>query len=142
MCFLHTPVVWLHLSELIQSFIKILHFGSYRFRQDQLTTYTTLYKPMGRGAQTARGLYSSAGSHVKGWFENWFFSTASRLTLGPTKPPIQWVQRDLSLGVKRQESGADHAPPFSAKVTKWWRYTSTPPYVFMVKVKLSLCLTN
>jgi hypothetical protein len=28
------------------------------------------------------------------------FTTASRTALGPTKPPVQWVKRALSLGVK------------------------------------------
>jgi hypothetical protein len=30
------------------------------------------------------------------------FTTASRMALGPTQPPIQWVPGALSLGVKRQ----------------------------------------
>jgi hypothetical protein len=51
---------------------------------------------------------------------------------GPTKPPIQWVSRALSLGVKRPGREADHSPPSSAEVKNAWSYTSTPQYVFMV----------
>jgi len=36
--------------------------------------------------------------------------------LGPTQPPIQWVPRALSLGVKRPGREADHSPPSSAEV--------------------------
>jgi hypothetical protein len=55
------------------------------------------------------------------------FTTASRLALGPTQPPIQWVPGVLSLGVKQQEHEADHSTPSSAKVKKVSSYTSTPP---------------
>jgi hypothetical protein len=43
------------------------------------------------------------------------FSQKSRLALGPTQPPVQWVPV-LSRGVKRQRRGADHPPPSSAEV--------------------------
>jgi hypothetical protein len=42
-------------------------------------------------------------------------STAFRRTLGPTQPPVQCVP---GVGVKRQESEADHSPPSSAEVKK------------------------
>jgi hypothetical protein len=45
-----------------------------------------------------------------------FFSTASRPTLGPTQPPVQWVPGALSLGVKQSGRETDHSPPSSAKV--------------------------
>jgi hypothetical protein len=45
-------------------------------------------------------------------------STASRPTLGPTQPPIQWIPENLSLGIKRQGCEADHSPPSSAEVEK------------------------
>jgi hypothetical protein len=34
-------------------------------------------------------------------FKIFLFSTPSRPTLGPTQPPIEWVQGALSPGVKR-----------------------------------------
>jgi hypothetical protein len=44
------------------------------------------------------------------------FTTASRPSLGPTQPPIQWVPGALSLGVKRPGGEADHSIPSSAEV--------------------------
>jgi hypothetical protein len=44
------------------------------------------------------------------------FTTASRIALGPTQPPIQWVPGALSLGVKQPGSEADYSLPSSAKV--------------------------
>jgi hypothetical protein len=72
--------------------------------------------------------WSSSPDKVK----NFLFSMSSRPALGPTQPPIQWVPRALSLGVKRPGSEADHSPPASAEVKKMWTYTSIPPYDFMV----------
>jgi hypothetical protein len=60
--------------------------------------------------------------------KNFYFSMLSRLALRPTQPPIQWLSRTLSLGVKRPGRGAAHSPPTSAEVMKMWSYTSTPPY--------------
>jgi hypothetical protein len=37
-------------------------------------------------------------------------STASRLAMGPTQPPIEWVEGALSPGVKRQGDEADNSP--------------------------------
>jgi hypothetical protein len=50
----------------------------------------------------------------------------SRMAVGPTQPPIQWVPEALSLGVKWPGHEADHSPPSSAKVKIAWNYTSTP----------------
>jgi hypothetical protein len=44
------------------------------------------------------------------------FATASRTSVGPTQPPIQWVLGALSLVVKRPGREADHSPPSSAEV--------------------------
>jgi hypothetical protein len=46
--------------------------------------------------------------------EIFLLTTASRRTLWPTQPPIQWIPGDLSMGVKRPGCQADHSPPSSA----------------------------
>jgi hypothetical protein len=44
-------------------------------------------------------------------------SSVSRPALGPTQPPVQWVTRAISPGVKaRPGRDADHSPPSSAEV--------------------------
>jgi hypothetical protein len=68
-----------------------------------------------------KGRSSSPGRANK-----FFFSKSSRLALGFTQPPFQWVP-----GVKRHGREADHSPPTSAELKKMWIYTSTPPYAFM-----------
>jgi hypothetical protein len=50
---------------------------------------------------------------------------------GPTQPPVQWVPRALSPGLKRPEREADNSPPSSAEVKNAWRCTSAHPHVFM-----------
>jgi hypothetical protein len=60
------------------------------------------------------------------------FTTMSRMALGPTQPPIQWVTGALSLGIKQLGHEADHSPPSSAKIKNVWSYTCTPQYIFMV----------
>jgi hypothetical protein len=66
------------------------------------------------------------GFEVPAGAEDFLFSTASRPTLGPTQPPIQWVPEVLSLEVKRPGREDDHSPHSSAEVKNAWRYTSTP----------------
>jgi len=44
------------------------------------------------------------------------FTTASRIALGLTQPPIQWVPGASSLGVKCTGHEADHLPLSSAKI--------------------------
>jgi hypothetical protein len=58
---------------------------------------------------------------VLGFYSRWgleifLFTTASRTALEPTQPPIQWVPRALSLGVKEKGREADHSPPSSTEV--------------------------
>jgi hypothetical protein len=45
-----------------------------------------------------------------------FCSTVFSPALGPTKPPLQWLLRAFSLGLKWQGSEADRSPPASAEV--------------------------
>jgi hypothetical protein len=59
-----------------------------------------------------------AQSSSPGRVKNFLFSTASRPTLEPTQPPVQWVPRSLSLEVKQPELETDHSPPASAEVKK------------------------
>jgi hypothetical protein len=65
----------------------------------------------------------------------------SRLVLGPTQPPIQWVPGTLSPGVKQMGCEAHRSPPSSAKVKNEWSYTSTPPYAFMACTGATLPFT-
>jgi len=62
--------------------------------------------------------------------KSWDFfclATASRLVLGPTQPPSQWVPGALSPGLMRPEREACHSPPSCTEVKKAWGYTSTLP---------------
>jgi hypothetical protein len=70
-----------------------------RFIFNFCTTYTIII-----GFDSRRGL---------GIF---LFNTASRMALGPTQSPIQWVPGPLSLVIKRPGCEADHSPPSSAEV--------------------------
>jgi hypothetical protein len=60
------------------------------------------------------------------------FSTTSRMALGPTQPPSQWVPEALSLGVKWPGCDADHSPPSTAKVMKcvelYFHSSNMPPW--------------
>jgi hypothetical protein len=53
---------------------------------------------------------------IPGGGGNFLFDTASRLALGLTQPPIQWVPRTLPLEVKRPRREADHSPPYSDEI--------------------------
>jgi hypothetical protein len=59
------------------------------------------------------------------------FTTVSKMAVGPTQPPIQWVPGALSLGVKRPGREADRSRPSSAEINNAWRYTSAPQYAFL-----------
>jgi hypothetical protein len=58
----------------------------------------------------------TAGVRFSSGLRDCFYSTASRLVMGLTQPPIQWVQRALSPVLKRPGHETDHSPPSSAKV--------------------------
>jgi hypothetical protein len=60
------------------------------------------------------------------------FTTASRVALGPTQPPIQLVPGALSLGVKRLGREADHSLPSSTAVKIPRALPTVPQYAFMV----------
>jgi hypothetical protein len=46
---------------------------------------------------------------VGGGCKNFAFSMSSRAVMGPTSPPIQWVPRGFSPGLKRPGREADHS---------------------------------
>jgi hypothetical protein len=48
----------------------------------------------------------------------YLFSATSTPALWLTQPPTQWIQGNISTGVKRQEREADHSPPSSTDVNK------------------------
>jgi hypothetical protein len=80
---------------------------------------------------------------ITGWTIGWsefdsrrglgifLFTTASRLALAPTQPPIQRLTGALSLGVKRpgRETDHSHIVPRSKNTSS---YSSIPPYTFML----------
>jgi len=43
-------------------------------------------------------------------------TTMTRLALGPTQPPIQWLGGAPSLGIRQLGHEADHSSPSSAEV--------------------------
>lgn len=47
--------------------------------------------------------------------------------MGPTLPPVQWVQEAVSLGINGQVHEAYHAFSFRVVVKSEWSYSSTPP---------------
>jgi hypothetical protein len=65
------------------------------------------------------------------------FSIESSPALGPTQPTVQWVQWDISPGVKTPGREADHSSPSSAKVKNCEVIPPFPSHVFMVS-----CLIN
>jgi hypothetical protein len=70
-----------------------------------------------------KGSRDSSVSIMTAWVrfprvQDFFFSPVSRLTLGPTQLPIQWLLGAPSPRIKRQGPEADYSPPSSAKVKK------------------------
>jgi hypothetical protein len=64
--------------------------------------------------------------------ELYLFATASRLALGPTQPPVQWILAAFSPGVKQLGYQANHSLLSSAEVKNAYSYTSTHPYMFLM----------
>jgi len=62
------------------------------------------------------GVWFSAGTKIF----SFLLATASRWTLGPSQPPIQWVP-----GVKQRGRKAYLSPPSHAEVENAWSYTFT-----------------
>ena len=57
----------------------------------------------------------------------YLFSKMSRLTMGSTLPPIQWVLGILYSGIKQLECKADHSPSPSVRFKNQYSCTSTSP---------------
>jgi hypothetical protein len=107
-------------------------FTSFRKTPPFLVTRPNKSRDSSVGIATVYGLDDRVvGVPSPDTVKNFLFFGASRPALGSTQPPIQWVPRALSPGVKRPGHEAEHSPPTSAEVKKTWIYTSTPPYAFM-----------
>jgi hypothetical protein len=52
---------------------------------------------------------------IPGRGKHFLFFKATRLTLGLTQPPIQWVSRVISLGVKQLGREAEHSSSAEVK---------------------------
>jgi hypothetical protein len=59
--------------------------------------------------------------------EIFLFTTVSRMVLGPTQPPVQWVLGSLSLGVKWPGVKLTTHLHLVPRLKNVWSYTSTPP---------------
>jgi hypothetical protein len=55
----------------------------------------------------------------------------SDAALGPTQPPIQWLPRIISPGVKRHEHEANYSTQYSTEVKNGGAITPLPPFFFM-----------
>jgi len=54
------------------------------------------------------------------------FNTVSRLALGPSQTPIQWVPGALTLGIRHPGCETEPSPLSSAEIKNAWSYTFTP----------------
>jgi hypothetical protein len=94
------------------------------------STCFTLFNPL----HCSRGRRYSDWLRVgrpRGWKSSpgrckiFLFSASSRLVLGPTQPPAQWVPGASSPEVKRPWCETEHSPPTSVEAKNTWIYTST-----------------
>ena len=71
------------------------------------------------GPGSVVGIANGYGLDGRGIESRWRqdFPHVSRPTLGPTKPPVQWVTR-LFPGVKRPGRGVDHPPHLAPRLKK------------------------
>jgi len=69
------------------------------------------------------GVQLPAGAMV-GFF---LLAAISRQALGSIQPPLQWVQRTVTPGIKWPGCDAPYSPSSFAEVKNAWSYTSTPP---------------
>jgi hypothetical protein len=58
-------------------------------------------------------------------------SPPSRPSPRTNQPPLHWVLRPLSQGMKWLGRVAEHSPPSGVELKNAWRYTSILQYVFM-----------
>jgi hypothetical protein len=73
------------------------------------------------------------GVLFQAWAGIFLYSIASRLALRPTNPPAQWIPVTLSPKINQPGREADHSSPLSFYGTNAFSYTSTPPYISMVR---------
>jgi hypothetical protein len=70
------------------------------------------------------GLRAGRPGSIAGRGKIFLYSTASRLALGITQPPIHWILGALSSRVKRSGPETGHSPPSSAEIKNGG---ATPP---------------
>jgi len=97
------------------------------------TSFIGVTNSVGKSADgtVTRLLAVKLGFEFRQWQEIVLFAAAFVPALRTTQPPIQWIQRFFSSGLKRSWHEADHFLPCSAKVKNVWSYTSNSLYVFM-----------
>jgi hypothetical protein len=127
----NADLICYYCSKTFELFLKFKEYIS--FREIMNLSYILIFSLLtSRLEQWLLSRYSSGLRAGRSGFDFrrelgiFLFTTVSRTGLGPTQPPIQWVPRALSLGVKRPGREADHSPPSSAEVKNAWSYTSIP----------------
>jgi hypothetical protein len=102
-------------------------------QQDQCKQVNTGYETVSQDNSVSIVTDTRAGrSGFDSWQGQWFylFAIAFGPPIGPTQPPIKWVLRAFSPGVRQAAREANQSHSSSA-VVNTWSYISTPPYVFM-----------